>query len=114
MRGSTWNIFRKSFSRRRYARQLTARKIVAVMELAMVEKLLAGAGKMRDVVAAHQAGERLLPLNRQPFEFLEESGVDQRGWFHRTAAALTCSMIWLRIVSGVCPSACASKFKMMR
>ncbi len=84
------------------------------MELAMIEKLLAGAGKVRDVMAAHQARERLLPLNRQPLKLLQKDGVDQRGWFHRTAAALTCSMIWVRMVSGVCPSACASKFKMMR
>ena len=37
-----------------------------MMELAMIEKLLARSGKMRDVVAAHQPRELLLPLNRQP------------------------------------------------
>ena len=85
-----------------------------MMELAVIEKLLAGAGEVRDIMAAYQAGERFLPLNRQPLELLEEGAVDQRGWFHRTAAAETLSMIWVRMVSGVCPSACASKFKMMR
>ena len=85
-----------------------------MMELAMIEKLLAGTGKVRDVVAAHQAGKRFLPADRQPLELLEERAVDQRGWFHLTAAEETLSMIWVRMVSGVWPSACASKFKMMR
>ena len=84
------------------------------MELAMIEKLLAGSGEVRNVVAANEPGERLLPLNRQPLELFEEGAVDQRSWFHRTAAAETLSMIWVRMVSGVCPSACASKFKIMR
>ncbi len=60
-------------------------QIVAVMELAMIEKLLAGAGKVRDVVAADQTGKRLLPANGQPLELLEERAVDQWARFHLTA-----------------------------
>ena len=47
------------------------------MELAMIQKLLAGAGEVRDVVAADQTGERFLPVDRQPLELLEERAVDQ-------------------------------------
>ena len=47
-----------------------------MMELAMIEKLLAGTGEVRDVVAADQAGERLLPADRQALELLEERAVD--------------------------------------
>ncbi len=60
-------------------------QIVAMMELAMIEKLLAGAGEVRNVVAADQAGERFLPANRQPLELLEERAVDQGLRFHWTA-----------------------------
>src|SRR5438270_11617153 len=86
-----------------------------MMKLAMVQELLARTGQMRDVVAADQTGERFLPANRQPLELLEESAVDQRRGFHEaTAAEVMLVIIRVSIVSGVCPSACASKFKMMR
>ena len=56
-----------------------------MMKLAMIEKLLAGTGEVRDVVAAHQTGERFLPADRQPLELLEERAVDQWLGFHLTA-----------------------------
>ena len=43
----------------------------------MIEKLLAGAGEVRDIVAADQTGKRFLPVDRQPLELLEERAVDQ-------------------------------------
>jgi hypothetical protein len=55
------------------------------MELAMIEKLLAGTGEMRNVVAADETGEGFLPANRQPFELLEQRAVDQWLSFHWTA-----------------------------
>jgi hypothetical protein len=51
----------------------------------MIEKLLAGSGKMRDIVAADQTGKRLLPADGQPFELLKECAVDQWLGFHLTA-----------------------------
>ena len=57
-------------------------QIVAVMEIAMVEKLLAGAGEARLVVAAHQPGEGLLPVDGEAFEFLQKLPVQQRGGRH--------------------------------
>jgi hypothetical protein len=56
-----------------------------LMKLPMIEKLLAGAGEVRDVVAAHQPRERFLPAYRQPLELLEERAVDQWFGFHWTA-----------------------------
>ncbi len=47
-------------------------QIVAVMEIAVVQKLLAGAGEARRVVAAHQAGERFLPVDGQAFQLLQK------------------------------------------
>jgi hypothetical protein len=55
------------------------------MELTMIEKLLAGAGEVGDIVAADQAGKRLLPTDGQPLELLEEGAVDQGFGFHWTA-----------------------------
>ncbi len=48
-------------------------QIVAVMEVAVVEELLAGSGKPGALVAAHQSAERLLPVQREPLQFLEEA-----------------------------------------
>src|ERR1700722_3027739 len=89
-------------------------QIVAVMELAMIEKLLARTGEMRNVVTADQTGEGLLPANRQPLEFLEQRAVDQWLRFHFVARVEALSIICGRMVSAVWPSAWASKFKMMR
>ena len=72
-----------------------------MMELAMIEKLLAGTGKMGNVVAADETGEGFLPANRQPLKFLEQRAVDQWLRFHLTAKEDTLSMIWGRMVSGV-------------
>jgi len=47
-----------------------------MMELPMIEEFLARSGKMRDVVAANEAGKRFLPAQGKPFEFLEESAID--------------------------------------
>jgi len=49
------------------------------MELAMIQKLLAGTGEARGVVSADQAGKRILPLDGQPFEAFEKTGVKK--WF---------------------------------
>jgi hypothetical protein len=43
----------------------------------MIEEFLAGTRKVRNIMAAHQAGERFLPADRQSLEFLEERAVDQ-------------------------------------
>ena len=94
-------------------------QIVAMMEMAMIQKLLAGAGKARDVVATDQPGERLLPVDGQPFQLLQKwrsssgSGI-VRSLLRRDAATVTPLNDLVRIVSGVCPSAWASKFRMMR
>ena len=50
-----------------------------MMEMAVVEKLLPGAGESGAVVAADESGERLLPVNRQPLELFEKLAVQQRG-----------------------------------
>jgi len=42
------------------------------MELAVVEKLLAAAGKVRAVAAADESGERALPVYGEPFEPFEK------------------------------------------
>jgi len=60
-------------------------QIVAMVELAVIEKLLAGSGEMRDIVAAHQARERFLPADGQPLELLKERAVDQWLGFQWTA-----------------------------
>ncbi len=49
------------------------------MELPVVEKLLAAAGEVRAVVAAHQTGERALPVNGQAFEPFEKLAVQNEG-----------------------------------
>ena len=64
-------------------------QIVAVMEIAMVQKLLAGAGKARRIVAAHQAGERLLPVDGQPLQFLQKLAVENGRGVHDFADGLT-------------------------
>jgi hypothetical protein len=51
-------------------------QIVTMMELAMIEELLAGPGEVRNIVAADQAGKRFLPANSQPLELLEKGAVD--------------------------------------
>ena len=43
----------------------------------MVQKLLAAAGEMRAVVAAHQARERALPVDGEAFEPFEKLTVQQ-------------------------------------
>ena len=53
-------------------------QIVAMMELAMIQKLLAGSGEARGIVSADQPGQRVLPLDGQPFQAFEKAGVKQR------------------------------------
>ena len=53
-------------------------QIVALMKPPVVVELHAGSGKVRRVVPAHEAPERLLPVNGQAFETFEERAVDQR------------------------------------
>ena len=48
----------------------------------MIQKLLPGAREARLVVAAHQAGERFLPAQSQPFELLQELTVENRRGIH--------------------------------
>ena len=50
-------------------------QIVAVMEIAMVEKFLARRRRSATVVPAHQPGERLLPVDGEPLEFLQKLAV---------------------------------------
>ena len=50
-----------------------------MMELAMIQKLLARSGKARGVVPADQPGQRVLPLDGQPFEPFEKVAVKK--WF---------------------------------
>ena len=47
-------------------------EVVAMVEVAVVEEFLAGSGEMGRVVAAHQAGKRLLPVDGEAFEFFQE------------------------------------------
>jgi hypothetical protein len=53
-----------------------------MMELAMIEKFLPGAGKVGNIVAADEAWKRFLPADRQPLEFLEERAVNEWLGFH--------------------------------
>ena len=53
-----------------------------MVELPMIQKLLAGTGEMRNVVPADQAGKGFLPEDRKPLELLEERAVDERRRFH--------------------------------
>ena len=76
-----------------------------MVKMAMIEKFLPAAGKMRSVMASYQAWKGLLPAQSEPLQFFEKRAVDQWRLIHFVAAALTCEMILVRIVSGVCPSA---------
>ncbi len=89
-------------------------QIVAMVKLAMIEKLLTWPGEVRNVVSTDQPWKRLLPLNGEALQLFQKRAVDERRWLHLTTAEVTLSIIWLRIVSGVWPSAWASKFRMMR
>ena len=42
------------------------------MKIPVVQKLLAGARQARFVMASHQAGKRLLPVDSKPLEFLQK------------------------------------------
>ena len=53
-------------------------KIVAMGEIAVVQEFLAGSGETRGVMAAHQPGVRLLPMDGQPLQLFEHRRVDQR------------------------------------
>src|SRR5436309_2903211 len=68
-------------------------QIVAMVELPVIQKLLAGPSEMRDVAPADQAGKRFLPTDSQPLELFEERAIDQRRGVHLTAAVLTLAMI---------------------
>jgi hypothetical protein len=46
-----------------------------MMEIAVVEKLLAGAGEVRDVMAADQAGKGFVPANGEALELFEKLAV---------------------------------------
>ena len=49
-----------------------------MMELAMIQELLARPSKARSIVAADQPGQRILPLDGQPFQAFEEAGLKKR------------------------------------
>ena len=44
----------------------------------MVQEFLPRPREARRVMSAHQPRQRLLPMNRQPFEFFEKSPVNKR------------------------------------
>ena len=52
-------------------------KIVALMEMAVIEKLLAAAGEARAIVPADKTGERTLPVDGQAFEAFQKFPVQQ-------------------------------------
>src|ERR1051326_8666333 len=100
------------------------------MKIAVIQEFLTRPRQPRHVMAAYQTGKRLLPMDCQPFEFFQELAVQQRGGpctvacaagarchtvaYATDALSVTPATMPERIVSGVCPSACASKFRMMR
>jgi hypothetical protein len=47
------------------------------MEIAVVQEFLTRAGEMRQVMAADNAGERLLPAQRQTFQSFQEVAVNK-------------------------------------
>ncbi len=53
-------------------------EVVAVVEVAMVEKFLAAAGETRAVMAADETGEGTLPVDGQAFQAFEKFPVQQR------------------------------------
>ena len=63
-------------------------QVVALMEVAMIEKLLAAAREMRPVVSSDQPGEGTLPSNRKAFEAFEEAPVEKR-FFRQTTPRLS-------------------------
>ena len=81
-RGSTWNILEEQLFEAQIGAPVDRAQVVAVVEIAMVEELLAGAGEARHVVAAHQPGKRFLPVDGQPFQFFQKLPVQQRGGRH--------------------------------
>ena len=98
-------------------------QIVALMEMPVVEKLLAAAGEARPVMAADQPGEDCCQWmerrSRRSRNCWSSNGpVGQVGHsdllYAAEACTLTPEMILVRMASGVLPSACASKFRMMR
>jgi hypothetical protein len=46
------------------------------MKVAVVEELLARTGKARSIATADEAGKRLLPVQSEPFELLQERLID--------------------------------------
>ncbi len=53
-------------------------QIVPFVELTMVEEFLTRSAEAGRVVAADEAGERLAPMDGEPFQALEQRGADQR------------------------------------
>src|SRR5712692_8670761 len=112
--------FQKQFFEPQVSTPVYGPEIVSMVEMAVVQKLLAAPGEARAIAASHKAVEGLLPVDGEALEFFEKLPVEQRCVGHGTAcqAAEACAaasrMIVLRIVSGVCPSAWASKFRIMR
>ena len=51
-------------------------QVVAAREVAMVEKLLTRPRKAARIVAAHNSGKRLLPMNGKPFQPFEKGSFD--------------------------------------
>ena len=47
-----------------------------MVKMAVVQKFLPASGKARAIAAAHQAVERLLPVDREPLQFFEQRGFD--------------------------------------
>src|SRR5690606_8748539 len=99
-------------------------KVISLMKIPVIQKLLSGTGETGSIVTTHKAGEGCRPAKRQPFQPFQKSPVDERRRCHVAddsslqnyfaATAPTVEMISDRTVSGVCPSAWASKLRIMR
>ena len=53
-------------------------QIVALVKHAMIEKLLAGSGKARDIMTADKTGEGFFPIERQALQAFEKPAVKER------------------------------------
>ena len=55
-----------------YLEKHNLEKVVAVMKGSVVEELLPGAREARHIMAAHQSGERLVPVDGEALELFQE------------------------------------------
>ena len=86
IRGSTWNSFRSSFSKRKIGSPIHGAEIVAVMKVAVIKELLAGPEKRDAFRPPTSPGNDFCQCSGQPFELFQKLLVDQELLRHTSSA----------------------------